>query len=76
MLFRSANANTSFGDFARSFIRNILLMIAQARVLQAIQSSPGLSNIFGALAGAVSTRVRSSASRCRRSSRRRPAPTS
>ena len=48
-----ASADTSFGDFARSFIRNILLMIAQARVLQAIQSSPGLSSIFGALAGAV-----------------------
>ena len=48
-----SDANNSFGDFARGFIRNILLMIAQARILQAIQSSSGLGGVFSLLAGAV-----------------------
>lgn len=48
-----ASADGSFSDFAKSFIRNILLMIAQARVLAAIQNSGGSQSFFSTIAGAV-----------------------
>lgn len=48
-----ASADQSFGDFARSFIRNILLMIAQQRVLNAIAGSSAGQSLFGSIAGAV-----------------------
>lgn len=48
-----ASADQSFGDFARSFIRNILLMIAQQRVLNALQGSAGAQSLFGTVASAV-----------------------
>ncbi len=48
-----ASADQSFGDFARSFVRNILIMIAQQRVLNALQGSTGAQSFFSTVAGAA-----------------------
>jgi len=48
-----ASADQSFGDFAKSFVRNILIMIAQQRVLNALQGSAGAQSLFSTVAGAA-----------------------